>query len=253
MKIADAADLASKAVREIKEDAVRRHKGRVDLETTIMVYRGDEPVAIVNLPPHRDQMLRAVYLAAGGFSADVLAVTHDSFTVYGTPDEALNDPRTGKPWKMAGHDGPGSLQTYVQEYGFDGTVVEGLVTYVLNRAGDAKQIGQPYEVDGREVRWLEWEGNRPGMHWFGDVPNTLKKIMAEKVFEQLLPPVAVALAATDPVRARAIMDLGTVELIEQKAELPISIALFAKRGSRRDQILRERLARSRVQDPDRRN
>lgn len=252
MKIDEAADLASKAVREIKEDAVRRHKGRVDLETTIMTYREDEPVAIVNLPPHRDEMLKAAYLAAGGFSADVLTVTHDSYTVHGDPSKA-KDPRTGKLWKQGGPDGPGAMQTYIDEYGFDGTVVEGLVTYVLNRAGDVKQIGQPYEVDGREVRWLEWEGNRPGMHWFGDVPNTLKKIMAEKIFEQLLPPVAVALAATDPERARAIMDLGTIDLIEEKAEVPVSIALFAKRGSRRDQLLRERLERSRVHDPNRRN
>jgi hypothetical protein len=252
VKIDDAAKAAADAVREIKEDTVRRHKGRFDLETTIMCYRGNDPVGIVNLPPHRDEMLKMCYLAAHGFSADVLTVTHDSYLVYGTPEEVLNDPRTGKHWKAAGPDEPGSMQTYVDEFGFDGLVKESLVTHVVNRAGDSKSVVQPYEVVGRVVTWLEWP-DREGMQTGGGVPEALKVCMDARTFEHLIPVEAYGLVGNDMERARFHMDVVTVQLIEEKAEVPVTVALFAKRGSKRDQMLRSRLSRSQVRDPSRWN
>lgn len=247
MKIADALAAAVVTARDVKEDAVRRHKGRVDLDTTIICYRGDDPVALVSLPPHRDELLNVAHMAARGFGPDVLAVTNDSYMTAGEPEE-VKDPRTGERWTRNSGQEPGSMQTYVAEFGFDGTVFEVLETHVLNRAGDTLYQAQPYEVVGRVVKWLEWE-DRPNMKVVGLVPSVLKEAMEKVSMDQLLPDWAQALIAKDPERGRCELDMATMLAIETKSTVPVDVVLFARPGSPRAQALRKKLSRSQVKDP----
>jgi hypothetical protein len=251
VKIDDAVAIATKAVCKLKEHEVRRAKGRVDLDTTIMCYRGGEPAALLSLPVARDSMLQVAHIAAKGFGPDVMAITHDSLMVSGDPKTAVNDPRTGKPWEPNPGDRPGPMQTYVEEFGFDGTVVECLVTYVLNRAGDSAVVPQPYEVEGRSVKWLPFE--HAGGEYSGDVPAALIKTMESSTLDQHVPPWAFGLVDHDPERARYHLDMATLAAIEKQVDLPVSVALFAEPGSPRAQMLRSKLARSQVIDPSRWN
>jgi hypothetical protein len=252
MKLADAVAVATKTARAIKEDEVRRAKGRVDLDSTIVCYRGTEPVAIITLPPDRDDLLRVAHIAARGFSPDIMAVTHDSYIVSGDAEHVL-DPRTGKIWARNPGGGPGSMQTYVEEFGFDGTVLECLVTYVLNRAGDSQIAPEPYEVDGRSVVWKPMEKTPTGSEYSGDVPAALKAAMAAATMDQMLPDWGNDLLAGDPERGRFELDMGTLFVIEQKIDSSVVVRLFAKPGSRRAQFFRTRLARSQVIDPSKWN
>lgn len=251
MKIADEAELATRMVRRIKEEMVRKHKGRVDLETTLTCYRGETPVALLTLPPARRSMLQVARIAAQGFGPDVLSVSNDSFMAAGTPDKA-KDPRTGEVWKNNPGDGPGAMQTYVEQFGFDGTITESLITNVLNRAGDCVTVVQPYEVVGRDVVWTEL-GIEPGMEFTGDVPNGLRQAMSLTTIDQKIPAWAYELVDGDLEKARWHMDMATVRLIELKVEVPVVVQLFAKKGSPRDQLFRTKLARSQVVDPARWN
>jgi hypothetical protein len=255
LKLDDAVDEAARMVRRIKEEMVRKHKGRVDLETTIICYRGDDPVALITLPPHRDAMLRIARIAAQGFGPDVMSVSHDTYLAQGRGEDAVKDPRTGEFWKAAVGDGPGAMQTYVEEHGFDGTVSEALITHVMNRAGDVQTIVRPYEVDGRTVTWTPLARDSKDMEFSGDVPDGLLAAMASMTVDQIVPAWAYDLVDGDLERARWHMDMATLQVMEEKmrGSLPVVVQLFAKPGTPRHQMFRTKVARSQIVDPSRWN
>ena len=255
MKIDDAVGTAIQTTQAVLEDMVRTHKGEWNFGSMMTCYRGEEPVAMLVLPPNRDTLLQTAHIAARGFGPDLLALTHDSF-VASAPLADAKDPRTGKLWASNPGDGPGPLQTYVDEFGYDGTVVDCLVTLVVNRAGDARVEPRPYAVEGREVKWLDIV---PDDAFYRDdgVRAALKKMMGLPTLDQVMPgampPWAADLAASDPDRTRWSYDMVTVTLIESEIGAGVSVALFARKGSPRDQMLRSRFPRAQVIDPARWN
>lgn len=255
MKIDDAVGIAARTARGVLEDMVRSHKGDWNFGTMMMCYRGDDPVAMLVLPPNRDTLLQTAHIAARGFGPDVLVLTHDSF-VASTPWKDAKDPRTGKMWAPNPGDVPGPLQTYVDEFGYDGTVVDCLVTHVVNRAGDARIKPHPYAVDGRKVEWLDIVPDDAAYRDDG-VRAALQQIMGMPTLDQAmpaqLPPWATALAASDPERTRWSYDMVTTTLIESEIGAEVAVCLFARKGSPRDQMLRKRFPRSQVLDPSRWN
>lgn len=256
MLIDDAAKIAVDTTQGVLEDMVRTHKGELNFGSMMTCYRGEDPVAMLVLPPNRDAILHATMLAARGYGPDLLALTHDSFAISAPWKDAV-DPRTGKPWGRNPGNGPGPMQTYVDEFGYDGTVVDCLVTHVANRAEDHKVIPRPYAVEGRSVKWLT--DLLPSTADYGDdgVQAALLEIMQLSTLDQVvlpqMPDWAQDLAATDPERARWTLDVIVTQFLETQLGPAVGVALFARKGSPRDQLLRERFPRSQVIDPSRWN
>lgn len=256
MKIDDAVGIAARTAQDVLEDMVRSHKGDWNFGSMMMCYREDDPVAMLVLPPNRDTLLQTAMIAIRGFGPDMLTLTHDSFIAAAPWKDSL-DPRTGKHWAPNPGDAPGSLQTYVDEFGYDGTVVDCLVTHVMNRAGDARVEPRPYVVDGRKVMWRD--DIVPDRATYSDdgVRANLCKFMAMPTLDQAMPaqmpPWVAALAASDPERTRWSYDMVTTALIEDEIGAEVAVCLYAKKGSPRDQMLRKRFPRSQVLDPSRWN
>lgn len=255
MKIDDAAGIAVDTAKAVLEDMVRATKGQPHFGTMINCYRGETPVAMLVCPPNRDTILQVAHIAIRGFGPDLVSLSHDTF-IASAPKEQARDPRTGRPWAQPSGDAPGPLQTYVDEFGYDGTVLDCLVTHVVNRAGDAKMDARPYEVDGKQVKW--WDVRPNEAH--GDVEglaNALRRMMGMPTLAQVMPgqmpPWAFELANSDPERARWAYDMVTASLIENEVDSSVVVALFAKKGSPRDQMLRTKFPRSQVVDPSRWN
>lgn len=153
-------------VREIKEDKVRSTHDPDPLGTNVFNvvhgWRGDELiVAIHPLGLALDTALTAAHVAAGGFCCDVLALTSETY-VGGTK----LSPLTGEPWA------PDEMQQAVEDRGAleDGSVVEALMTSVVNRAGDVSGITERYRIDRHvnglgivsyDIEWLAKQEMRP--------------------------------------------------------------------------------------------
>lgn len=243
MLIAEAARLAAASIRRIKEEAVRRAKGRVEIDWVIEAYRGNDPVGLVTWrAPGVASLMPLVDVAATGLAADLVALSAESW--YAENDHEAADPRTGMPW------GRGAMSAYVEEFGLDGVVNEGLVTNVINRAGDQEVVHQPYIVRGQEVEWLPVRFDDVLLG--GYVPNELARIM-DKPSALMDAELALARArGVDAERARHLMDVATTRALEDSAP-GLEVVLYARRGSPREQTLRETLARRQVVDPSRSN
>ena len=255
MRIDEAAKIAVDTARAVLEDMVRTSKGAWNFGTMIVCYRGQDPVAMLVTPPNRATLLEVAHLAARGFGPDLMALSHDTYIAVAPLAEA-KDPRTGKPWGRPNGDEPGPLQTYVDEFGYDGTVSDCLVTHVVNRAGDATVQPHPYEVAGRQVKWLDFIPDR-AVYSDEGVQAALRQMMGMTTLAQVLPgkmPAwAVELANSDPERTRWVYDMVTASVVGNEISGDIGVALFAERGSPRDQMFRKRFPRSQIIDPRRWN
>lgn len=256
MKIEDAAMLSTRTTRAVLEDMAREGKGApVRFPSLMLAYRGLNPVAMIVLPPNRETIMSTVRVVAGGFAPDVIALTHDTYAAIGSAGKALIDPRTGKRWgRNPGH-GPGPMQTYVEEFGYDGTIADCLVTQVANRAGDVRTEAHPYAIDGRWVRWLEPLDPATSDTMFTDdgVSDILRYVMGLPDIYQTMPNELRALSAIDPERAYAEMDVTTATVLHDGMPAQVQVRLFAKPGSPRHQRLRQKFARSQIVDPSRWN
>lgn len=253
MKIDDAMAIATQMARGTLEDMARQ-KGERNFGTVMVCYRGETPIAMLVSPPNRDTLLKAAHLAARGFAPDVLALTHDTYVSMAPWKEAL-DPRTGKRWAANPGDGPGPLQTYVEEFGYDGTVVDCLVTHVVTRAGGVEVEPHPYEVDDRIVKWLDFLPDK-AMYSDDGVSAALRQMMAMPTLDDVMsraevPEWAASMAASDPERARWAYDMVTTTVIESEIGAGVRVALYAEKGSPREQMLRRKFPRSQVVDPSR--
>lgn len=256
MKIEDAATIAVRTAHGVLEKMVRAHKGEWNFGAMINCYRGQEPVAMLVTPPNRDVLLQAAHIAARGFGPDLMTLSHDTY-IASAPWAEAKDPRTGKRWAANPGTSTGPLQSYVEEFGYDGTVVDCLVTHVVNRAGDAVVLPHPYEVDGSEVKWLDILPDKASYADDG-VQHALRQIMGMTTLAQALsleqmPFWARTMAIAQPEMARSTYDMVTAQVIEHEISHEIGVSLFAKRGSRRDQLFRKKFPRSQVVDPARWN
>lgn len=259
MKIADAVELATKTTQDVLEDMVRTSKRGWNFGTMITCYRGEDPVAMLVTPPNRNKLLQAAILAVRGFAPDLLALTHDTFIAPPRGEARVSvDPRTGKLWDRNPGNGPGPMQTYVDERGYDGTVVDALVTHAVNRAGDAVVVPRAYAVEGKKVTWPVLEGVDAGSYLDDGVQEVLVQSMAAPTLDQVItgagdmPEWATELLISNPERARWTYDMVTTTFIE--AELTdIGVALFARKGTPRDQMLKSRFPKSQIKDPGRWN
>lgn len=257
MKIDDAVGIATGTAKAVLEDMARDRKAESGFGTMMFCFRGDDPVAMMTLPPNRETLLQTAFLAARGFGPDLLAVSHDTYIAV-AKDGEWKDPRTGKPWATPVGDVPGPLQTYIEEFGYDGTVVDCLVTHAVNRAGDASVEILPYVVDGRFVRWLDLgQGLDRSMYRDDGVQQALQKMMGMTTLDQVMPgllPDRVKQQATsNPEVARWSYDMATVAIIEDGVDTRVDVRLFAEPGSPRHQLFRSKFSRSQIIDPSRWN
>lgn len=264
MRIADILERATAAVRTTKENHVRQVKGRpghTDIQTFIEFFRGDQMVALVTMPPDRDAMLTAALIGASGFGADSLAVSMETWghtaklqsPAPTNPDDIeaaaarVLHPLTGEPIKQGdladlalNHDGIAK-----------GWVVEGILTQVLNRAGDTATVLQPYRITGRTVEWLPRDFDTDGTAVAGRVADALAHAMRADTIEQDMARHGVTFASLglEAERGRAHADVATVTALRERFGEHALILLAADPGTVRDQVLRERLPRSQIIRP----
>lgn len=258
MKIDDAMKIAKDTARAVLEDMVREARGPVNFGSMMVCYRGVDPVAMLVCPPNRDVILQTAFLAIRGFGPDLAAITHDTYIATGKAGDELIDPRTGKEWATPTPDAPGPMQTYVEEFGYDGTIADALVTHAVNRAGDARVVPEPYVVDGRWVRWLDMgQDHDEALYRDEGVRHALVRMMGMPTLAQVMPNVIPAwaqkMAAAKPEVARWSYDMAVVTAIEEAVDSPVAVSLFAEKGSPRDQLFKSRFPKSQVIDPRRWN
>lgn len=137
------------AAKEILVDAVKR--GRT-LGPSVLVYRGNEQIAIIGLArSNRDDMLSVASVAAYAFEADMLAVVHDTWFAH----DPSKNPLTGNDWQ------PGDMQDLVDNHDgiAKGWVSDAILVVACNRAGDQMQEMIPYRIRKRSryttVDWID--------------------------------------------------------------------------------------------------
>jgi len=248
---AELAEAAARHARRVKEQHVRRVKGkpgRTDIQTIVEGFRDGEPAVVMFAPPHRDLMLGLAELMGRGFAANTLALTFETFTTAGA-EASQENPDTGQSW------GPDEMAEYFERHGAGGSVAEALMTSVYNRAGDVVVQVQPYMIEGNRVRWER--PNELGVPGVGGlVHDRLTAIMEEtdtltKAFKALPD-----FAALDHDDALVHLDMGMLSVLPKLLSgIPdvegrdVAVLLFATPGSKRHQLLRERLGRGSVVDP----
>lgn len=248
MLIATALDRATTVMRHVKTEHVARGPESTDLLTFVECYRGDDKVATIAHPPERDVMLAVIHVAARGFAPDVIAASMETYYTEVADRDAVN-PLTGQPWRQ------GDLQRAAATgTAPEGFAREGILTTVINRAGDTASRMQPYRIEGREVVW-------DGDPNFGDgdlrafdgyVVSRVAAAMSEPVADQLIAAMGVTLEGLSAEQERATIDAATVMALQRMpGDLPeIYVQLASKPGSVRDQTLRRWLPRSQTFRPE---
>jgi hypothetical protein len=252
VNLEEARAMVRRHARTTKERHVREVKGRpgqTDIRTVVGAYRGGEPVALIFTNPDRDAMLAMARTAAGGFRADTVALTFESYYTRGDDEDGPGsdiNPDTGQKWR------PGEMQAYFERHGAQGVVSEALMTAVYTRDGGVAYDIQPYELRGRTLHWLE--GRDPeGASMGGLVDEAMRQAMREgsSLTEELTQDPALADLGRDMDAERRDyhLDMAAVTYLQEHSPVDAAIMLFAAPGSRRHQLLRERLSRSQVLDP----
>jgi hypothetical protein len=243
-RIGERVEAAARHARKVKEDHVRDVKGRrgrTDIMTIVEAWRGADVVGVGFVPPDRDRMLQVAHVMAGGFGADMVVLTVETFAVLGAKDES--DPDTGETWA------PNAMGEYFERHGdANGVVTEALTLWAFNRAGDEHMQSLPYRIVGRGVEWGETAGGAPDRAE-GIIPDAMRRFMSQPTVLQMTARMGVH--ASSPEEEQALADTVAVKLLgEQQGDgPPIMVMMFAEPGSVRHQVLRRVLGRSAVQDP----
>lgn len=237
--IDDLLEIGVKAARDLKTSSVKH--GDV-LPPSLVVFRGDAEVAVVMAQGARNEVLRAARLCIGGFEADVLVFTSDTYH-----STLPVNPRTGKDWA------PNEMADVADHYEGreNGWVSDAIHVMVVNRAGDAVATSVPYQkVSRRRIEWGEpWvmsPDEEKGEHLSGVIPDTLLAYMKE-------PPLMVSmhslgvdpqkLFGLSPERARAHADIAVSRLL---TEQDCAVILSAVPGSVRQQVFKEARSEGRL-------
>jgi hypothetical protein len=147
MDLSERLDRAVTAYKEMKENHVKESPAEPDMNTQILVFRGDKALASMGCVPNRDNQLYLLKMAIVGLSADEVIFCMESCST--THDV---NPGTGKRWES------GEMQEVLRnppDWYVEGMVKESLQIFAWNRAGDLKVIGLPFVVRGNQVEWLE--------------------------------------------------------------------------------------------------
>jgi hypothetical protein len=240
-------DEIARVVREIKEEKVRSTHDADRLATNTHNvahgWRGNELIVAI-FPPglSQDSALRAARTAAVGFSCDALALTTETYCA-GTS----TSPLTGQRWV------PGELQTAASEHGAleTGSVIEALITFVVNRAGDVAGIAQPYRIHRRvnalgvvsyDIKWLPEQVMN---HWDGHAVKSLVHFMNEAPMDTHM-----ALAGISPAdfdlnadQARTHLDCTVVKWLLGEGFTGSVLLLVGKGDSERSEIIEKSLGK----------
>jgi hypothetical protein len=213
--------------------------------TAIGVYRGAEPVSLIEMPPNRDKQLAVARVAASVFSADILSVAFETWETH-----LKRNPITNRRWR------PGEQQHVALHHDGrkKGWIRDMLMACVVNRAGDIVQTGLPYRVEGATVHWDEKRAKRmresAGHYFTGYVPDALLAIMNEPTMDVVLYRLyAAQLGLNLPIegdRLRDHMDCVGVKMVARLASklgTPVGVTLTADRGSERQKIIDRSLQR----------
>lgn len=236
----DALESATDAIRGTKEHAVKTGQG--DLLPTIVAYRGDQMVALIQGSAiDRDQMLNLVYIAASGYEADVVATAFETWIAHNLAE----NPLTGRPWV------PGDMQDLVENHDgrAKGWIVDALMISAVNRAGDFRARTVPYRTKGRRVEWIEGGTQPDEVAFEGYIADQMRQTM-------LAPPM---MSTQEMAKGSAIFGITDHEQMWGNRDCAISklildppakwlaqgfpegvvVALGMAPGSKREQIIRE--------------
>lgn len=225
-------DKTLEIVRDLKQDMVTAGEENTDLATTLLALRGENLVAIAQPPAiNRDQMLQTAQMMATGFAPDLLVVVFETFhTTHRT------NPFTGNEWQH------GEMQTLIEEHDgrAKGWVDDALLVCAYNRAGDSLVQWLPYRIEGTAMHWGQPPENE-GRNFSGAVHETMLRSMIQPTLD------ATMFAATgltgadfdlDAEQTIAHTDCAVVKIL---ADFGILVALWAKKGSEREQIIKNSL------------
>ena len=149
---------------------------RMDLCPTIVVLRGNDPVAVITSGEETLQATVALTgIAAVGYDADIVGLVLETYTSHGTDSPDIN-PGTGEEWQ------PGELndEVFARAALAKGWVREALTVTAANQADDFVFATLPYRYEGNKVVWYETSRlavNDPDFD--GALPRALKKFMGE--------------------------------------------------------------------------
>lgn len=134
--LSDVLNSTTETIKIVKNQ--RCQDGPGDIQPMIEVYRGTNPVALIQLLNHeRDEILAVVRAAAAGFDADAVTTCFETYA--GRQNDTLN-PLTGQVW------GDGEMQDVAANHDgiAKGWVREALGITAVNRAGDYMFAHLPY-------------------------------------------------------------------------------------------------------------
>lgn len=191
MSLREMCDQAHEMAKGLKDDEVRDYHGdnrmELSINPVIQGWRGASPVIVMTpMDVDRDQALRAAWICAQGFGCDAIAMSTDAWSAKGARGKADINPVTGKRW------GRNEMQDVVLNHeGIEkGWIVEGLMTYAVNRAGDVagrttnylttkrtSALGIPsWSIEWGE-NWASGPGGQQGMRTEGLIVSELVRYM----------------------------------------------------------------------------
>lgn len=240
MQLSEIQKLSLETARELKETAVRHEGGRCDIHPQLVVYRGNDPVAMVFLKDHiRDEILRVFRLCAWGFAADSISSLFETYMAgYGegasreAAVQGLN-PRTGKPWGEGGMQREAELFDGVEK----GLVTEAIAVTTVNRAGDAAFGTMPFRYDGDRLVWDELansnstadgSGGRVSGAMIRQMTRAMNAAPIETVERQLA--LRTTIHARDVWCARFLMENVECQVVLVSTDDPERIATIAQAG-----------------------
>jgi len=226
--IKEIANSLSKAIRDTKMDSAKADPEDCQLNIYMHVMRGNHSADTILIGFDRDKSLHALNIAAAGMDADYISLSYEGWVC----EQEIN-PDTGEGW------GEGEMHEYVQKHGKDGVVGEGITTYVVDRNQEVAFRAQPYTQHGPEIEWHD-DRAEAVTGAGGYIPETLKRIMAQPKFTDLIPEVMKAMGDDLGEERRLFhQDMAILRAISEQ-ELIFGASLMAEKGSLREQLIRER-------------
>lgn len=237
MLIGEALGKAMETAKAVKEQAVKRHGGESEdswISTAVTGYRGGEPVVVLFARDlSRHVVVNLGSAAANGYRCDVVSLVFETWWT-----SLQTSPVTGRPWAQD------ELQEVAENHqGREkGWVTDCLMVCVYNRAGDSETGSMAYRAAGRRVEWLEEKTGRSG-EWGGSVHEAMLKIMSATDLVQALATYGIGVPpGMSPEQADAVLDCMVTGQLAGNPEIPDHVAaLYARAGSHREQIIKQRL------------
>jgi hypothetical protein len=231
-----------------KQDWVASKPDNTDMAMYLHFWRDDELVVAVQTPLDRDIGLAAGQVGAAGFAATTMSITFESYH-----SELGESPNTGRPW-----------EPHEMQYTFEAVpenrekhwVRECLTTTAHERGGGFILQSMPYVIEDWEVIWSEpliVDSEVVGEAGGGVMYDYLQQSMAA-------PTIAEAIATKgkndpmmklisdlidDPEQRLFHIDMATYKIMRGR-NLVTSVIFFAKKGTNRALLIKDRMVGDRV-------